>query len=265
LVVEDDADVGDHIADCIKGEYRVLRAMDGLRGVAMAQEEVPDLILSDVMMPGLDGFGLCEQLKGDPRTSHIPIALLTARADQQSRLQGITRGADAYLAKPFDERELRGVLANLMRLQRNIQDHYKLVWDRSIERADVPPPPAPQDPVPSQVETPPLDGNIEDIFLINVRDLLERNYADPEYSVGLLADGLHLSRSQVFRKIKSLTGQPPLLLIRSYRLTKAKSLLERGGMNVSEVAYTTGFSSPNYFSDAFFQVYGHRPSEVVPS
>jgi signal transduction histidine kinase/CheY-like chemotaxis protein/AraC-like DNA-binding protein len=263
LVVEDDVDVGDHISECIRGEYRVLRAMDGERGVVMAMEEIPDLIVSDVMMPGLDGFQLCEQLKTDPRTSHIPVALLTARSDQPSRLQGITRGADAYLAKPFDERELRGVLANLMRLRRGILEHYQTVWERSMGSAG---PAAPaQVPSTSDHATPgsPFDGDIEDVFLIRLRDVLDRNHTDPDYSVERLADDLRLSRSQTFRKIKSLTGQPPLLLLRSFRLQKARGLLRKGGMNISEVAYVCGFSSPNYFSDAFLQVYGHRPSEVV--
>jgi signal transduction histidine kinase/AraC-like DNA-binding protein/DNA-binding NarL/FixJ family response regulator len=263
LVVEDDVDVGDHIAECIGGEYRVLRAMDGTLGVAMALEEVPDLVLSDVMMPGMDGFRLCEQLKADPRTSHVPIALLTARADRPSRLQGITRGADAYLAKPFDARELRGVLANLMRLRRGIQEHYRTVWEHVLGSAGpIAPVPVPSasDPAPSGS---PLDGNIEDVFLTRVRDLLERVHADPDYSVERLADDLGLSRSQAFRKIKSLTGQSPMLLLRSFRLLKARSLLEKGGMTISEVAYGCGFSSPNYFSDAFLQEYGHRPSEVA--
>lgn len=258
LVVEDDPDLGDYIVGCLGDGFRVLRAMDGLQGVALAVEQVPDLVLSDVMMPGLDGYGLCQQLKADARTSHIPVALLTARSDQPSRLEGIAQGADAYLVKPFDERELRGVLQNLLRLQRSIQQRYRQEWTQQA----APPAPEPLVPQPARPTPPePLAPDIEHVFLAEVRRLLEQHHTDPDYSVERLAEHLHLSRSQALRKIKALTGSTPVALLRDFRLARAQQLLDRGGYTVAQVAYDCGFSTPNYFSDVYLSVYGHRPSE----
>ncbi len=261
LVVEDDPDVGDYIMDCVSAQHHVLRARDGAQGLALAREHVPDLILSDVMMPGMDGFALCHALKSDALTSHIPVAMLTARSDQVSRLEGITRGADAYLVKPFDERELLGVLENLHRLQKNIQQRYQRAWE---ERPDAP----------EQAGTDgrdagqragdgPIPEDIEHVFLVQVRAVLEEHFADPDFGVEELAQALHLSRSQALRKIKALTGSTPVVLIRDFRLAKARVELDRGGYTVAQVAYDCGFSTPNYFSDVYLQAYGHRPSERI--
>lgn len=255
LVVEDDPDVAQYICGCLGPSYRVLHAVDGDRGLAMAREHVPDLVLSDVMMPGMDGFALCHALKTDPATSHIPVALLTARSDQPARLEGITRGADAYLVKPFDEQELIGVLRNLHRLQLRIQERTRQRWQEAP-----PPPPAPGTPVPPP---PPPEEEQEHRFMVRVRDLLEAHHADPGFGVEELADKLGLSRSQVFRKVKALTGETPVALLRNCRLTRARTLLAQGGYTVSEVAFACGFSSASYFSDVYLAVFGHRPSEQV--
>lgn len=248
LVVEDDADVGEYIISCLGPTYRVLHAVDGNQGFAMAQEHVPDLVLSDVMMPGMDGFALCHALKSDPATSHIPVALLTARSDHPARLEGITRGADAYLVKPFDEQELIGVLHNLHRLQLRIQERTRQVWQ------EAPPPPHAAPSVPPEEEP-------EHRFLAQVRTLLEAHHADPAFGVEELAGKLGLSRSQVFRKVKALTGETPVTLLRTFRLARARTMLAQGGYTVSEVAFACGFSSASYFSDVYLAVHGHRPSE----
>lgn len=260
LLVEDDADVGDYIAECVSGAYQLLRAMDGTQGLAMATEQVPDLVLSDVMMPGMDGFTLCAALKADPRTSHIPVALLTAKDDRPSRLEGITKGADAYLVKPFDAEELRAVLHNLLLLRQNIVQHYQAVWANSTISAA----PLSTRPAMSLAEAgrSPIPEDIEHVFLARVRRILEQRYADTDLGVEQLAEALHLSRSQVLRKIRALTGSTPVALIRDFRLAKADLLLAQGGRTVAEVAYDCGFSTPNYFSDVYLQARGRRPSSV---
>lgn len=261
LVVEDDPDVGDYIMDCVSAQHHVLRARDGDQGLAMAREHIPDLILSDVMMPGMDGFALCHALKGDALTSHIPVAMLTARSDQPSRLEGITRGADAYLVKPFDERELLAVLENLHRLQRNIQQRYQREWEErtaALEKAG-----SEGRETGPRSNGGPIPEDIEHVFLVQVRLVLEKHFADPDFGVEELAQALHLSRSQALRKIKALTGSTPVVLMRDFRLAKAQTLLEQGGHTVADVAYACGFNTPNYFSDVYFQAYGHRPSEHI--
>lgn len=250
LVVEDDPDVREYISSCLGPAYRLLLAVDGNQGLAMAREHVPDLVLSDVMMPGMDGFALCHALKSDLATSHIPVALLTARSDRPSRLEGITRGADAFLVKPFDEPELLGVLRNLHRLQRSVQDRTKRQWEAAPSPIAVDPP-----------ATPAPEVELEHHFLAQVRTLLEAHYADPAFGVEELAGKLGLSRSQVFRKVKALTGETPVALLRNCRLAHARTLLAQGGYTVSEVAFACGFSSASYFSDVYLAVHGHRPSE----
>jgi AraC-like DNA-binding protein len=174
-------------------------------------------------------------------------------------LEGITQGADAYLVKPFDERELLGVLQNLLRLQRSIQQRYQQEWERHSA--------APQEPAPHQAtpvkpgQEEVLPADIEHVFLAEVRRLLELNYTNPDFAVEELAEALHLSRSQALRKIKALTGLTPVVLLRTFRLGKAQALLDRGGYTVAQVAYDCGFSTPNYFSDVYLAEHGHRPSE----
>lgn len=258
LVVEDEPDLLDFIEDCLSADYRVLRAVDGAMGFSLAREQVPDLVLSDVMMPGMDGFALCHALKTTPETSHIPVALLTARDDKPSRLEGILRGADAYLVKPFDERELLGVLRNMHRLIMNMQDHFRQQFGGGYSAQKELHPVGMSDP--TAAPSPPQGGS-EHRFLHQVRYLLELHHSEPGFGVEALAEKLNLSRSQLFRKVKALTGKNPIALLREYRLTKAHRLLQQGGLTVSEVAYASGFNSASYFSDVYFQIYGKRPSE----
>jgi YesN/AraC family two-component response regulator len=230
------------IRDILARSYRIIEAVDGQDGVDKAFEHIPDLIVSDVMMPRLDGLDLCHTLKQDERTSHIPIILLTAKADIESRLAGLERGADEYLAKPFNREEL------LIRA-RNLLEIRKRLWQRYTSLQ----PPAP-------VED--KDVLIEDAFLQKVRGMVEEHLSESEFEIDMLAQLLGMSRSQLFRKIKALTGQSPSLYIRSIRLQRGKELLETTDMNVSEVAYTVGFSAPAYFSDAFTETFGIRPSQI---
>jgi signal transduction histidine kinase/DNA-binding response OmpR family regulator/ligand-binding sensor domain-containing protein len=242
LLVEDNADMRAFIRDTLADKYQVIEAADGQEGIEMALEHIPDLIISDVMMPRVDGLELCGALKNDERSSHIPIVLLTAKADIESRLAGLERGADDYLAKPFNRDELLIRTRNLLENRRRLRERYASL----------------QPPEPSDDQ----DVQIEDAFLQKIRRIVEEHLSDSEFEIDQLARMLGMSRSQLFRKVKALTGQSPSIFIRNVRLQRGRELLLTTEMNVSEVAYEVGFSKPGYFSDAFMEAYGVRPSQV---
>ncbi len=241
LVVEDNDDVREYLIDCVKDQYQVAEAHNGQIGIEKAIELIPDLIVSDVMMPEKDGFQLCQTLKNDERTSHIPIVLLTAKADVGSRIEGLSRGADDYIAKPFDRTELEIRLRNLIENRRRLHPRY----------ASLPLPPASEDP----------DLKLEDAFLLKIRDVVEAHLSDADFEMPQLERALGMSRSQIFRKVKALTNQSPTLFIRSIRLYKAKELLQTSKLTVAEIAYEVGFTTPSYFSTAFLEEFGKNPSD----
>ena len=241
LLIEDNPDVVEYLVGCLSPYYRLDFSYNGRAGIEKGLETVPDLILSDVMMPEKDGFEVCDTLKNDERTSHIPIVLLTARADMESRIAGLKRGADAYLAKPFHPEELLVTLSNLNAVRARLQARYA--------SGQVPATPSED-----------KDTQIEDAFLQKVRAVVMAHLSDTHFEMPQLERALAMSRSQIFRKLKALTGQSPSLFIRGVRLAEAQKLLAGTSMTVSEIAYETGFSSPQYFSDAFLEVFGQRPS-----
>lgn len=242
LIVEDNKDVIQYLIACLENQYQLLVSRNGEEGIEMAIEAVPDLILSDVMMPRKDGLELCETLKGDERTSHIPIVLLTAKADVASRISGWERGADAYLAKPFDQPELLAVLKKLLELRRKLQARYA-----SLE-----------------VHPPPIAGNVqqEDAFIQKLRQAIIGHLDDPTLNVTSLCDMMSMSRTQLHNKVKALTGRSATSFVRFVRLGEAKKLLAQSHLRIAEVAYQVGFSDPSYFSRSFTEEYGHAPSEA---
>ncbi|MCB9264079.1 MAG: response regulator [Lewinellaceae bacterium] len=242
LIIEDNQDVVQYLISCLDGEYQLVAAPNGQAGIDKAIELVPDIIVSDVMMPEKDGFEVCNTLKQDERTSHIPIILLTAKADIESKLEGLQLGADAYLPKPFNERELNIRLKKLIELRRSLQERFgNNTAELSAGGRAFP---------------------LEDEFLRKVRQLVNDNLSDADYGIVQLCRALNMSRSQLFRKLKALTGKPTSLFIRSIRLQKAKQLLLDTGLNVSEIAYEVGFTSPAYFTRAFSEEFGVAPSGV---
>lgn len=241
LIVEDSPDIITYLRTCLEGQYRILTATNGLLGLEKAIEEVPDLIISDVMMPEMDGFELCETLKNDERTSHIPIILLTARVDAESRLKGLGRGADAYLGKPFNLAELRLQLANLNNLQLKLRARYQ----------NLAPPQSTKDPA----------LQMEDQFLIKARRAVHDHLDDSDFSVEGLCRIMMISRTQLHNKLKALTGRSATSFIRMLRLERARELLRSTDMNVSEIAYEAGFNDPNYFSRCYQYEFGKPPSE----
>lgn len=247
LLVEDNPDVAEYLRACLSDQYQLAVAVNGREGIEKALETVPDLILSDVMMPEKDGLQLCDALKNDERTSHIPIVLLTARADVESRLAGLQRGADAYLAKPFYPDELTLVLKNLLTLRQRWQRHFA----PSAEGLDalVVPDMATQDFTP------------ENTFLNKVKEKIAQHCDDHQFDGPRLARAMLLSEVQLYRKIKALTGKSTALYIRSLRLQKGMELLRSTTLTISEIAYDVGFEDPNYFSRTFTQEFGMAPSE----
>ena len=244
LLIEDNPDVVEYLAACLGENYQLDFAYNGRAGIEKALEIVPDLIISDVMMPEKDGFEVVETLKNDERTSHIPIVLLTAKATVEDRIAGLRRGADAYLAKPFREEELLVWVEQLIARRRLLQARYA-----RLSAPDTAPEPAA------------AELALEDSFMQKFRSVLEANYPNTEFSVDALCRELAMSRTQVHRKLSALTNRSTTEHINAFRLEKARELLLAGGLNVSEVAFQVGFNDPKYFSRLFSETFGQAPSE----
>ncbi len=243
LVAEDNPDLLDYILVELQARFRVLTAADGVRALDIATRETPDLVLTDLMMPGLDGMALTTQLKQDPRTSHIPVVMLTAKAAREERIEGLEAGAEAYLTKPFDAEELRAVITRLTDQRRILQEKYS----RLITLGTTPLAPA---------------LSLEEQFLRQVLEVIEENLDDDMFGVEQLASFVNMSRSNLFRKLDALTGKSPTQIIRELRLARARQLLEQGAGNITEVALMTGFNTPAYFVKCFVDQYGITPGEL---
>ncbi|MFK7806592.1 MAG: ATP-binding protein [Saprospiraceae bacterium] len=242
LIIEDNADVTYYLQTCLQNDYQIYTSNNGREGIAKAFETLPDIIISDVMMPELDGFETCAILKEDERTSHIPIILLTAKATSEDKLEGLSHGADAYLIKPFEKAELMIRLNKLMEIRRTLQQKYSGSLITSNEAyANV-------------------IANKQDEFIRRVEEVILVNLENEDFSIPDLARALHLSRSQVYRKIKALTDMSTAIYIRHVRLQKAKELLRSTPMSISEIAYKTGFKTAVYFSQVFKETFGESPS-----
>jgi signal transduction histidine kinase/DNA-binding response OmpR family regulator len=243
LIVEDHAEVRGFLRDHLQPHYRVIEAKDGSEGLSLAVAELPDLVLSDVMMGPVNGYELCKALKTNEKTCHIPVVLLTARAGREDRLLGLDIGADCYLIKPFDPSELLVQVRNLIDQRRMLRERFS----SSVVLK------------PSEMAVMPMD----EAFLTRVLAVVERHLSDPEFDVERLGREVGLSRSQLHRKIRALTNQPPTLLIRSIRLQRAAELLRQEAGSVAEVAYLVGFSSQGYFAKCFREQFGCAPRDYT--
>ena len=243
LLVEDNPDLRTYIQGILANQYKVFVAHDGEEGIRLALDKIPDLIVSDVMMPKRNGFELCDTLKQNKLTSHIPLILLTAKAGQESKISGLTQGADVYLTKPFDAEELMLRIRNLMGLREKI-------WQKLKDTDGL------------LVEDLPFNA-LDNDFLKKVFNRINDRLDDSEFSVNLLAQEVGFSRAQLHRKIKSLLDKTPVELIAEVRLNKAYQLLEKKTATVSEVAYSVGYSNLSYFSKSFKNKFGKAPSEVL--
>ncbi|MDQ1350491.1 MAG: hypothetical protein QG657_793, partial [Acidobacteriota bacterium] len=240
LVVEDNPDVRKYIREPLEPFYNVEEAGDGKEGIAKAKEIIPDLIVSDIMMPEADGYELCRELKKDIATSHVPIILLTAKASEESIIQGLETGADDYVTKPFNSRILFSRIKNLIELRRQMQ--------LKIQRRKML--------LPSEITV----SSMDEKFLKELQGIVEKNMSDEEFDVDKLCGKLYMGRSTLFRKVKALTGETPNQFIMSYRLERGAQLLRENFGNVTEVAFAVGFSSSTYFATCFKEKFGEAPS-----
>lgn len=245
LLVEDNEAIRQHIRSLFADTHTVLEAADGQAGWDIACEQLPDLIISDVAMPVMDGLELTQLLKTDERTRHIPVILLTAKGALQHQVSGLSSGADDYIAKPFHPAVLRLKVQNLLLLRERIREKYRRIVTLS--------------PANQEIDDP------NSLFLQRLMAILEPRLADPDFNVSTLTDEIGMSRPVLFRKVKMLTGLSVVELIRSVRMKKAQLLLGQKGMTVAEVAFSVGFNDPKYFSKQFRTEFGKSPSEYTDS
>ena len=242
LIIEDNEDVAHYLKTCLAKTYQTLHAEDGAIGIEMALEHLPDIIISDVMMPNKDGFEVCDTLKADERTDHIPIVLLTAKVTTEDRLMGLTHGADAYLAKPFNQVELFTRLDQLILVRKKlIQKLDKTGFTSFLKEREASP---------------------QTKFLQEAIKIIHKNLDNVNFGPKNLAKDMRLSESHVYRKLKSIADKSTAIFIRSVRLQKAKELLQTTQKTVSEIAYEVGFNDPSWFSRAFKEEFGYPPSEI---
>ena len=241
LVVEDKADLREFIRGHFESEFTLIEAANGKAGLESAQQYLPDLIISDIMMPEMDGYTLCRQLKTDARTSHIPIILLTAKAGKEEKFEGLELGADDYLTKPFDHEELLARARNLIEQRKLLRQSFSGTIVLK----------------PHEISYGPVDQT----FLTRALQLVETRIDDESFSVESFANAMNLSRSQLHRKLKALTNQAPNVFVRTVRLERAAQLLSQDYRSIADVALQTGFSSQAYFSKCFLEYFGCTPSE----
>ncbi len=242
LIIEDSADVAYYLNSSLKGKYRIIYAQNGKIGLDMAYKNIPDVVICDVMMPEKDGFEVCNTLKSDERTDHIPIIMLTARGSDDDRLSGLSHGADAYLTKPFNVKELHIRLDKLIELRKRMISKLSADGYNSLLK--------------SEIENP------EANFLKKAITIIHNELDNGLFDSKNLARSLHLSDSQLYRKLKAISGKSTAVFIRSVRLQKAKDLIQTTNKNIAEIAYDVGFNDPSWFSRAFKEEFGFAPNTL---
>ena len=241
LIVEDNKDVRAYIRQVLSPQYTLLEATDGEAGLKLAAKTVPDLIISDIMMPRMDGYNFSRRIRADERTSHIPLILLTAKAAESDKIEGLEIGVDDYLTKPFSRKELLVRIDNLIKLRKQLRERYRTAT--TIR--------------PAEVEASSVDRQ----FLEKVVHCIEKNMGDPQLDVAMVAEVVHMSSSQLNRKLNALIGQPPGQLIRSMRLQRAADLLQQNAGTIAEICFDTGFTDQANFSRSFKKQFGVSPSQ----
>ena len=241
LIVEDNGDMRDYITSVLKNEFAVITARNGREGIELARQHVPSIVVSDLMMPVADGTELTTAIKNDLRTSHIPVILLTAKNESESKIQGLRTGADEYLTKPFTAEELKIRLRNLIGQQKRMAARFH-------GRFTILPSPSPE-------------GSVDEKFLHKIRQITEDNLGDFTFGVEALADHMNLSRTQLLRKLKALTGFTPTDFIRDLRLKMAADLIASKADTIAQIGYRVGFNDQSYFAKCFKKQFGVAPSD----
>lgn len=243
LIIEDNADVLKYLQICLGDLYQITSCMDGQSGIDKAIEIVPDLILSDVLMPVKDGLSVCRELKQNPVTSHIPIVLLSAKVDPESRIAGLESGADVYMLKPFEKQELRIQLHNLLERRQELHRRYADPTTEPEKMQDAPP-------------------SKEDQFVIRARAIVYEHLDDSEFSVTHFCRAIFLSRTQLHKKLTALTGLSASHFIRQIRLYAAQQFVKTTDLTITDISYKVGFTDPNYFTRCYTQEFGEAPTET---
>jgi DNA-binding response OmpR family regulator len=243
LLIDDNEDMRQYVRSILGDQYMLFDAVNGEAGLNQARAFIPDLIISDVMMPVMDGYETCRRLKKDEKTSHIPVILLTAKTSLRSRIQGLETEADLYLSKPFVPQELLLNIHNLIQSRRKLRERY----NRQVVLK------------PSEISI----NSTDELFLKRLMKVVEENYRDENFSVEQLSEEVGMSRSQLHRKLQALTNESASQFIRSFRLQRAMQLLRKNHASISEIAFAVGFSSHPYFNRCFHEEYGCTPSSVV--
>lgn len=249
LVIDDNNDIRQYLRTLLQDDFYVFEASDGKEGLEVALKEVPDLVICDVMMPVMNGLEFTEQLKTQSITSHIPVIMLTAKNLDEHRAEGYEHGADSYITKPFHSKVLLSRIENLLKQRRLLKIHFENLFNQTSQSAE-------QEIAMSQLE------DRDKQFLHQLHAIIQKNLSDSEFGVEDVGKEIGLSRVQLYRKVKAMTGSSVVDLLRKARLAKAKRLLESRSMSVSEVAYDVGFSAPSYFTKCFKEEYGMLPGEV---
>ena len=245
LVIEDNMELQEYLAGHFNKKYKVHIAEDGMEGLKLARETDPDIILTDVQIPHMNGYEFCKKLRRNFDTSHIPVIMLDANNTIEHHIEGLSAGADAYLGIPFDIQLLDAQVYSLLENRKTLRNKF-----HGIDTAEY-----------LEKKLPRKDMD----FILNLKLFIEENIMNQELSVVSLSEHFTVSLAQFHRKVKSLTGSTPNNLIKSIRLKRAYNLIREGGLRVSETAYRTGFSDPNYFSICFKKEFGENPSQIVSS
>ena len=243
LIVEDNIELLNYLSNVLGDYFKISKAKNGVEALEQIHSLFPDIIVSDIMMPEMDGIELCETVKKDVRTSHIPIILLTALESVQNRISGLSSGADAYVSKPFDDKHLIIQIINLLESRKNLRESFiniNEVWEEKVDQMD-----------------------IDKKLILKAAQIIELNISNTNFSVEILASELSLSRTTLHRKLKSLTNQSATEFIRYERLKHAVKLMKTGNYRMNEISFAVGFNSHNYFTTSFKKQYGMTPSEFL--
>jgi YesN/AraC family two-component response regulator len=241
LIIDDNQDIRHHIRESLTNEFIVKEAGNGKEGLEKAVAIVPDLVITDLMMPEMDGLELCKKLKTDERISHIPVIMLTAKAEVEDKIEGLETGADDYITKPYNSKELVIRIKNLIDQRKKLRDKYNHQISLEASKSEV--------------------KSVDEKFLEHVKIVIEKNIGDCNFDVNSFYPEMGMSRMQLFRKLKALVNQTPGELIRNLRLQRAAQLIKHNYGNVAEVTYEVGFNNLSYFAKCFKDKYGLLPSE----
>ena len=241
LIVEDNSDVRNYILNILSNDYKIYEADDGEEGLDKSFKYIPDLIITDVMMPKLDGFQFCKKLKSDFRTSHIPVIMLTAKATMKDKINGLEIGADDYIMKPFEAGELNARIKNLLEQRNRLHEHFRKFGYIEKAKQNI--------------------SSADELFIQKAVAAINGNLSDSTFGIDELAEKLAVSRALLFKKINHLTGESPGEIIKRLRLNKAAMLIEKNSGNISEISLEVGFNNPSYFSECFKKQFGVLPSQ----